>query len=87
MNDASALLSAPAIRLGDTILTLGHLIFGALVLLVALIVLLVWLAMRAAAARRETAEEAARLARESEARLAEITARRPVAEAEPALHG
>jgi DNA recombination protein RmuC len=34
---------------------------------------LVWLALRAAAARREAAEEAARLARESEARLAEIT--------------
>lgn len=73
MNDASALLTAPAMRLGDTIITLGHLLGGALALLAVFAVLVVWLAARAAAARREAAEEAARLARESEARLAEIT--------------
>jgi DNA recombination protein RmuC len=73
MNDLSTLLAAPALQMGQTTVTLGHLLAlsGALVL-----ALIMWLAIglsRAARARVEAAEEAAARAMAAEARMAEIT--------------
>ncbi len=73
MNDPSAFLNAPVLQIGGVGLALGEVLAGALALLVGLCALLVWLAMRAASARRRAEEESVRLAREAEARMAEIT--------------
>ncbi len=73
MNDLSTLLAAPVLQIGQTTMTLGHLLALAGVLVVALIL---WLAIglsRAARARVEAAEEAAARAIAAEARMAEIT--------------
>lgn len=73
MNDPSTFLTAPVLQIGGTSLTVGEVLAGALALLVVLCALVVWLAMRAVSARRQAAEESMRLAREAEARMAEIT--------------
>lgn len=73
MNDTSALLTSPILQIGGTELTLGEVLAGALAMLILLCGLLAWLAMRAASARRQAAEESVRLAREAEVRMAEIT--------------
>ena len=72
MNDLSALLAEPILRLGATSVTLGQLLaFGALLLLGLLIFLAVAL-WRASRARAAAAAEAAQLARDAETRMAGI---------------
>ncbi|WP_457941036.1 DNA recombination protein RmuC [Mesorhizobium sp. 10J20-29] len=72
MNDLSALLAEPILRLGATSVTLGQLlVFGALLVLGLLIFLAVAL-WRASSARAAAAAEAAQLARDAETRMAGI---------------
>ncbi|MBU2105917.1 MAG: DNA recombination protein RmuC [Alphaproteobacteria bacterium] len=72
MNDLSALLAEPILRLGATSVTLGQLLaFGALLVLGLLIFLAVAL-WRASSARAAAAAEAAQLARDAETRMAGI---------------
>lgn len=72
MNDLSALLAEPTLRLGATSVTLGQLLaFGALLVLGLLIFLAVAL-WRASSARAAAAAEAAQLARDAETRMAGI---------------
>jgi len=73
MNDTSVHLASAILQIGGVGLTLGEVLTGAATLLVGLCALLVWLTIRAASARRRAAEESVRLAREAEARMAEIT--------------
>ncbi|NMG41762.1 DNA recombination protein RmuC [Chelativorans sp. ZYF759] len=73
MNDPSAFLTVPILQIGGTGFSLGEVLAVALASMLVLCVLLVWLAARAATSRRQAAEESVRLAREAEARMAEIT--------------
>ncbi|MGY6709371.1 MAG: DNA recombination protein RmuC [Rhizobiaceae bacterium] len=73
MNDASSLLSAPILQIGTRAFAIGELLLLALFALLVVGLLIAWALFRGAAARRETAAEAVRLAREAEARMAEIT--------------
>lgn len=72
MDDLSALLAQPVVRLGATTLTLGHALaagLAALLILLAALGLALW---RSSRARAAAAAEAAGHARESEARIAAI---------------
>lgn len=73
MNDPSASLDTPILQIGGNAFSLGAVLLASLGVLVALCLLLAWLALRSAASRRQATEEAARQAREAEARMAEIT--------------
>lgn len=73
MNDAASLFSMPVARLGATVFSLGHVAIAAGALVLALLVLLAFVMWRAGRARAAAQVEAARLAREAEARMAELT--------------
>jgi DNA recombination protein RmuC len=70
MSDLAELLSLPVVRLGDFTLTAGGALAIAAALIVLLLVLLGLALWRAARAREAAAEEAARLAREAQERMA-----------------
>ncbi len=73
MDNASSLLSLPLGQLGATTVTFGHVLAVGGALLVVLFAGLAWALWRAARVRSAAAEDAARHAREAEARMAEIT--------------
>ncbi len=70
---STELLSQPALQLGATTLTLGHLALAVALVLLALVTALVVTISRAASARALASAEAAERAAQAEARLAEIT--------------
>ncbi|MCV0395043.1 MAG: DNA recombination protein RmuC [Rhizobiaceae bacterium] len=72
MIDLSSLLSSPLVRLGDMELTLGTALGALAAILVLLLAGLGFALWRAGKARAAAAEEAARLAREAETRMAGI---------------
>jgi len=72
MNDVSLFFSAPVLRLGATVVSLGELLAAAGALLFLLILLLVVSLWRSSRTRALAEAEAAARAREAEARLAEL---------------
>ena len=73
MSEIETLLGIPIGQLGATTVTLGHALAAGAMLLVLLLAAMAIGLWRAARARTVAAGEAARLAREAEARMAEIT--------------
>ena len=72
MNEATGLLSEPALRLGASTFTLGQALLAAGLLALFLLAGLAWALWRAARARTAAAEEAAERTRAAEARMAGI---------------
>ena len=72
MNEATGLLSEPALRLGASTFTLGQALLAAGLLALFLFAGLAWALWHAARARRAAAEEAAERTRAAEARMAGI---------------
>ncbi len=69
MNDISALLEEPVLRLGATTITLGQTLLIGLIFVVGLLVLLAVALWRATGARSAAAAEAAELARDAQSRM------------------